>query len=112
MYSSPSSARAHSGNVPAMVSLLASLVVPLTIVPYLIFPSIVFNSAFNVLQVVFIPVVVTAIVTGHVALFRAKKVQRASAHRWMAILGLLLGYLGIVAVVWVFVGLLTAFMSL
>jgi len=106
MHSQPSSLPARGGDMLALVSLFMSLIVPLAIVPYLVLPVIVFNMFGGYLEALFIPASFTAIVTGHVALIDAKSVHRALAHRWMAILGLLLGYLGLAIVAWLVVELI------
>jgi hypothetical protein len=43
------------------------------------------------------PAMLTAIVTGHVALALAKRFSRRAARRWMSIVGLIVGYLSLLA---------------
>ena len=43
------------------------------------------------------PAMLTAIATGHVALVIAKRFSRRAARRWMAIVGLIVGYLSLLA---------------
>lgn len=45
-----------------------------------------------------IPAMLSAIVTGHVALVIAKRFSRPAARRWMAIVGLVLGYLSLLTI--------------
>ena len=51
------------------------------------------------------PAMLTAIATGHVALVIAKRFSRRAARRWMAIVGLVVGYLSLLA----FVGVIALF---
>ena len=44
-----------------------------------------------------LPAMLTAIATGHVALVIAKRYSRRAARRWMAIVGLVVGYLSLLA---------------
>lgn len=53
-----------------------------------------------------VPAMLGAIATGHVALVIAKRYSRAGARRWMAIVGLVVGYLSLSA----FVGVLALFL--
>ena len=102
--------RASGRNTLAFISLLASLVFPLAILVnvlgavaqsnHLVAPefmniSVVIGSALGALG---IPAMVTALVTGHIALVIAKRFSSAAARRWMAITGLILGYLSLLAI--------------
>lgn len=44
-----------------------------------------------------LPAIITAIATGHIALVIAKRFPRPAARRWTAIVGLVLGYLSLLA---------------
>jgi hypothetical protein len=109
----PSSAadtdRTAGRNVLALVSLLASLVFPLAVTINLLGAVAVANPliAERAMMVVVIvggglgtlgiPAMLTAIATGHVALVIAKRYSRRAARRWMAIVGLVVGYLSLLA---------------
>jgi hypothetical protein len=109
----PSSAadtdRTAGRNVLALVSLLASLVFPLAVTINLLGAVAVANHliAERAMMVVVIvggglgtlgiPAMLTAIATGHVALVIAKRYSRRAARRWMAIVGLVVGYLSLLA---------------
>jgi hypothetical protein len=101
--------RTAGRNVLALVSLLASLVFPLAVTINLLGAVAVANhlipgSAMMVfvtigggLGTLGIPAMLTAIATGHVALVIAKRFSRRAARRWMAIVGLIVGYLSLLA---------------
>ncbi len=96
-------------NVLALVSLLASLVFPLAATINLLGAVAVANHLIpqRAMMVVVtiggglgtlgIPAMLTAIATGHVALVIAKRFSRRAARRWMAIVGLVIGYLCLLA---------------
>jgi len=103
--------RTGGRNVLALVSLLASLVFPLAISINLLGTVAVANHLIpeKAMMVVVtvggglgtlgIPAMLTAIATGHVALVIAKRFSRRAARRWMAIVGLIVGYLSLLAFV-------------
>lgn len=96
-------------NVLALVSLLASLIFPLAVAINVLGAVAVANHLIpeKVIAVFFvvggglgtlgIPAMLTAIATGHVALVIAKRFSCRAARRWMAIVGLVVGYLSILA---------------
>ena len=103
--------RTGGRNVLALVSLLASLVFPLAVAINLLGAVAVANHliperAMMVVAMVGgglgtlgIPAMLTAIATGHVALVIAKRFSRRAARRWMALVGLIVGYLSLLAIV-------------
>ena len=104
-------------NVLALVSLLASLIFPLAVTINLLGAVAVTNHLipqramalfFTIgggLGTLGLPAMLTAIATGHVALVIAKRFSRRAARRWMAIVGLVVGYLSLLA----FVGVIALF---
>ena len=98
-------------NVLAPVSLLASLIFPLAVTINLLGAVAVANHLipqramalfFTIgggLGTLGLPAMLTAIATGHVALVIAKRFSRRAARRWMAIVGLIVGYLSLLAFV-------------
>jgi len=96
-------------NVLALVSLLASLIFPLAVTINLLGAVAVANHLipqramalfFTIgggLGTLGLPAMLTAIATGHVALVIAKRFSRRAARRWMAIVGLIVGYLSLLA---------------
>lgn len=114
VWAAPSAAdtdRTGGRNVLALVSLLASLVFPLAVAINLLGAVAVANHYIpeRAMMVVVtvggglgtlgIPAMLTAIATGHVALVIAKRFSRRAARRWMAIVGLIVGYMSLLAVV-------------
>ncbi|HEX5158192.1 MAG TPA: hypothetical protein VFW17_13335 [Ktedonobacterales bacterium] len=114
VWAAPSAAdtdRTSGRNVLALVSLLASLVFPLAVAINLLGAVAVANHYIpeRAMMVVVtvggglgtlgIPAMLTAIATGHVALVIAKRFSRRAARRWMAIVGLIVGYMSLLAVV-------------
>ena len=112
VWAAPSAAdtdRTSGRNVLALVSLLASLVFPLAVAINLLGAVAVANHYIpeRAMMVVVtvggglgtlgIPAMLTAIATGHVALVIAKRFSRRAARRWMAIVGLIVGYLSLLA---------------
>ena len=101
--------RTAGRNVLALVSMLASLVFPLAVAINLLRAVAVANHliperAMTVVVMVGdglgtlgFPAMLTAIATGHVALALAKRFSRRAARRWMAIVGLIVGYLSLLA---------------
>jgi hypothetical protein len=101
--------RTAGRNVPALVSLLASLVFPLAVSINLLGAVAIANHLIPeraMMVVVMVggglgtlgfPAMLTAIATGHVALVIAKRFSRRAARRWMAIVGLIVGYLSLLA---------------
>lgn len=96
-------------NVLALVSLLASLIFPLAVtinvlgavaVANHLIPEramVLFFTMSGGLGTLGLPAMLTAIATGHVALVIAKRFSRRAARRWMAIVGLIMGYLSLLA---------------
>jgi hypothetical protein len=96
-------------NVLALVSLLASLVFPLAItinllgavaIAHHLIPERAMMVVVTIgggLGTLGIPAMLTAIATGHIALVIAKRFSRRAARRWMAIVGLVVGYLSLLA---------------
>ena len=97
-------------NVLALVSLPASLIFPLAVAINVLGAVAVANHLIperammvvvtigGVAGTLGFPAMLTAIVTGHVALVIAKRFSRRSARRWAAIVGLIVGYLSLLAV--------------
>ena len=96
-------------NTLALISLLLSLVFPLAITINVLGAVALANHliAQRVMAVFFmaggafgalgLPAMISAIATGHVALVIAKRYTRSGARRWMAIVGLVIGYLSLLA---------------
>ena len=96
-------------NTLALVSLLCSLIFPLGIVINVLSAVALANHVIPQRAMMILlpigggvgtlglPAMIAAIVTGHVALVMAKRYTRSGARRWMAILGLALGYLSLLA---------------
>ena len=93
-------------NQLAFVSLLLAFVFPLRVLvqmlPLLLAPqskslpdSVPLWILNNLLNVITVPALIATLVTGHIALSQAKRYSPAQARRWMAITGLVLGYLSI-----------------
>lgn len=99
--------RTAGRNVLALVSLLASLIFPLAVTINVLgavaqanhlIPEkagSVFFMVGGVVGTLGFPAMLTAIATGHVALVIAKRFSRRAARRWMAIVGLIVGYLSL-----------------
>ena len=102
-------------NTLALVSLLASLIFPLAVAINVLGAVALANHliAQQVMVVFFtvggafgtlgLPAMLSAIATGHVALVIAKRYTRSGARRWMAIVGLVIGYLSLLALLGVMV---------
>lgn len=100
---------ASGRNILALISLIASVIFPLAVAINVLGAVAVANhvipqramAIFAIigggLGTLGIPAMLTAIVTGHVALVIAKRFSRPAARRWMAIVGLVLGYLSLLA---------------
>ncbi len=96
-------------NVLALVSLLTSLIFPLAVAINVLGAVAQANhlipekagAAFfmvgGVVGTLGFPAMLTAIAAGHVALVIAKRFSRRAARRWMAIVGLIVGYLSLLA---------------
>lgn len=102
----------HGGrkrNTLALVSLLASLLFPVAISITVLAPLaqanhllpqramtmfVMIGAAVGALG---LPTMLSALVTGHIALIMAKRFSRHGARRWMAIVGLVIGYLSLLA---------------
>jgi hypothetical protein len=93
-------------NVLALVSLIASLFFPLGIALSLLgvvarsngWPlalSIVASIGASLTVILGIPAMLCAIATGHVAWIRRKRYSQTNRLSWMAILGLVIGYLSL-----------------
>jgi hypothetical protein len=103
------SERATGRNVLALVSLLASLIFPLAVsinllgavaVANHLIPEramVVFFTIGGMVGTLGFPAMLTAITTGHVALANAKRYSRRAAPRWMAVVGLIVAYLSLLA---------------
>ena len=91
-------------NQLALVSFWLSLVFPAVLLLNVASSGIVeYNMALprtlsNVVALVATPAVITALVTGHIALSRASRYPSPQARRWWAISGLVLGYLSLAVV--------------
>jgi hypothetical protein len=109
---SPSGAQTTSAsgrNILALISLIASVIFPLAIAINVLGALAIANHLIpqramaifamigGALGTLGIPAMLTAIVTGHVALVIAKRFSRSAARRWMAIVGLIVGYLSLLA---------------
>lgn len=95
-------------NTLALVSLISSVIFPLAVISNILaavaqvnhwpqavmIGAVVVGSALGILNIF---TMFTAIATGHVALVIAKRFARRAARRWMAILGLVVGYLSLLA---------------
>lgn len=102
--------RASGRNTLALISLLASLVFPLAVLVNALgavaqsnhLVSLDFTNVFAAigaaLAALGVPALMTALVTGHIALVIAKRFHAVGARRWMAIVGLILGYLSLLAI--------------
>jgi len=96
-------------NTLALISLLISLIFPLAIAINVLGAVALANHliAQRVMSVFFmaggafgtlgLPAMISAIATGHVALLIAKRYTRSGARRWMAIVGLVIGYLSLLS---------------
>jgi hypothetical protein len=96
-------------NALALVSLIASVIFPLAIginalgavaIANHLLPvkaMAIFFAVGGGLGTLGIPAMLTAIATGHIALVIAKRFSRRAARRWMAIVGLVVGYLSLLA---------------
>lgn len=97
-------------NTLALISLLLSLIFPLAITINVLGAvamanhmiaqramSVFFMAAGGAFGTLGLPAMIAAIATGHVALVIAKRYTRSGARRWMAIVGLVLGYLSLLA---------------
>jgi small ligand-binding sensory domain FIST len=96
-------------NVLALVSLLASLIFPLNVALTALGVVAMDNHLIpekamsivlavgGVVGTLGFPAMLTAIATGHVALVIAKRYSRRAARRWMAIVGLIVAYLCLLA---------------
>ena len=106
--SSPQSVKSTGRNILAPISLFISLIFPVGVLVNL---SAAFAQANHLPQAVMMMLVmiggslttiglagiIAAIASGHVALVLAKQYTRANALRWMAIVGLAVGYLSLVS---------------
>jgi hypothetical protein len=100
---------ASGRNILALISLIASVIFPLAIAINVLGALAIANHLIpqramaifamigGALGTLGIPAMLTAIVTGHVALVIAKRFSRSAARRWMAIVGLIVGYLSLLA---------------
>jgi hypothetical protein len=94
-------------NTLALVSLIASLLFPVAIGITVLAPMaqanhlipqramtifVMIGAAVGALG---LPTMLSALVTGHIALIMAKRFSRHGARRWMAIVGLVIGYLSL-----------------
>lgn len=96
-------------NTLALISLIASLIFPIAVAINLLSAVAQANHLIpaRAMAVVFvigggigtfgIPAMLTAIATGHIALVIAKRYPRSAARRWMAIVGLIIGCLSLLA---------------
>jgi hypothetical protein len=96
-------------NTLALISLLVSLIFPLAVATnvlgavamanHLIAQQamMVFFMAGGAFGTLGLPAMISAIATGHVALVIAKRYTRSGARRWMAIVGLVIGYLSLLS---------------
>jgi hypothetical protein len=94
-----------SSNVLALVSFFSALYMPLVFVLILIVALTHTNGLLPVigsLGGLSLPALITAIVTGHIALAQAKRYEPGKARRGFAIAGLVIGYL-VVALVLLFI---------
>ena len=108
-FSAADTDRTAGRNVLALVSLLASLIFPLAVAINVLgavaqanhlIPEkagAVFFMVGGVVGTLGFPAMLTAIAMGHVALVIAKRFSRRAARRWMAIVGLIVGYLSLLA---------------
>jgi hypothetical protein len=91
-------------NQLALVSFVLSLVFPgvlllnLASAGIVVFPWLLPRIVSNVVALVATPAVIAALVTGHIALSRAKQYPAPQALRGLAISGLVLGYLSLAVV--------------
>lgn len=92
-------------NQLALASFLLSLVFPVAVILNVLNGGIVqtvdsttaaLRTVGNVLDILGIPTLIAAIVTGHIALRQAKRYPPQQARRGVAITGLVLGYLSLV----------------
>ncbi len=105
-------------NVLALVSLLASLLFPIAVAINLLGAvaqenHLISERAMMVVVMIGgglgtlgIPAMLAAIATGHIALVIAKRFSRNVARRWMAVTGLIVGYVSLLA----FAGLMALFL--
>lgn len=96
-------------NTLALIALLVSLIFPLAVAinalgavalaNHLIAQRamMIFVMVGGALGTLGLPAMISAIATGHVALVIAKRYTRSGARRWMAIAGLVIGYLSLLA---------------
>lgn len=107
--SGPDTASASGRNILALISLIASVIFPLAVAINVLGALAIANHLIpqramaifamigGALGTLGIPAMLTAIVTGHVALVIAKRFSQSAARRWMAIVGLIVGYLSLLA---------------
>ncbi len=106
----PNRSQPHAPGAPpernqlALVSFVLSLVFPgvlllnLASAGIVVFPWLLPRIVSNVVALVATPAVIAALVTGHIALSRAKLYPAPQARRGLAISGLVLGYLSLAVV--------------